>query len=69
MMGPEILIISYNICNLDNQNVIPGHVRRLHDAVIEADPGQSFPPCCGLGLVQDLVMYLTPEPQVRLQLT
>ena len=40
----------------------------LHESVISAGPSslQSFPPCCGAGLVQVLVLVITPPPHVAL---
>ena len=40
----------------------------LHERVILAGPSslQSFPPCCGAGLVHVLVLVITPPPHVTL---
>ena len=44
------------------------HDSSLHESVISAGPSslQSFPPCCGAGLVQVLVLVITPPPHVAL---
>ena len=53
---------------LENDCLCSPHDSSLHESVISAGPSslQSFPPCCGAGLVQVLVLVITPPPHVAL---
>ena len=43
------------------------HLKVLQDVVCELGPEQAFPPRDGAGLLQDLLLLLTPPPQDLLQ--